>query len=307
MEIKLDTILDFEKKFSAEEACQQYLFDIRWPTGFHCPRCKHTEYWLTKRGLFFCRHCDYQASITSGTIFQDTRKPLVIWFRAIWYITNQKHGVSALGMQQALGLKSYRTAWSWLHKLRRAMVRPDREKLSGIVEVDEAYIGGEKSGKRGRGAAGKSLVFVAVEESGLNSIGRIRFKVIKKADAENLEKAIKECIDPGSIIRTDGWNGYNKISSLGYTRKVVRHTEDVGENLLCFVNIVVSLLKRWLNGTHQGAVQMSHLCYYLDEFTFRFNRRKSKSRGKLFQRLMEQAVNIQPIKGKELIGFQQKS
>jgi transposase-like protein len=295
------TILDFEERFVTEEACHQYLFDIRWPDGFICPRCGHREAWATKRGLYRCQSCDYQTSVISGTIFQDTRKPLRVWFRAIWYVVNQKNGVSALGLQRVLGLGSYRTAWTWLHKLRTAMVRPGRDRLSGTIEVDETYIGGEKPGKRGRGAAGKALVVVAAQEDG-NRIGRIRLQRVHDAAASSLCPAVQECVEPGSIVRTDGWGGYGGLETLGYVHKTVRKDYNVGDNLLPLVNRVVSLLKRWLLGTHQGAVHTSHLDYYLDEFTFRFNRRTSKSRGKLFYRLVQQAVNSAPVKGQEIKG-----
>jgi transposase-like protein len=178
------------------------------------------------------------------------------------------------------------------------MVRPGRDRLSGMVEIDETYIGGEKPGKRGRGAAGKALVFVAAEDKD-NHIGRIRLHRVIDASAESLTKAVKATIEPGTIVRTDGWNGYNLLPSVGYTRIVVRQDPVVGENLLPLVNRVVSLMKRWLLGTHQGAVQPSHLDYYLDEFTFRFNRRTSRSRGKLFYRLIQQAVTLHPVKGEE--------
>ena len=141
MEDYPETIAEFESKFSSEEACRDYLFRLRWPQGFICPRCQATKAWPTKRNLLVCGACGYQVSMTAGTIFQDTRKPLGLWFRAIWFVTNQKTGASALGLQRLLGLGSYHTAWTWLHKLRRAMVRPGRDRLSGLVEVDETYIG----------------------------------------------------------------------------------------------------------------------------------------------------------------------
>lgn len=212
----------------------------------------------------------------------------------MWYVTNQKYGVSALGLQRALGLGSYHTAWTWLHKLRRAMVRPGRDQLSGIVEVDETYIGGGKPGKRGRGAAGKALVVIAAQLDDTR-VGRIRLKRVPDASGKSLEEAVKDAVTPGSIVCTDGWNGYNRLEFIGYAHEIIRDEADVGENLLPKCNIVASLLKRWLLGTHQGAVRTSHLDYYLDEFTFRFNRRTSRSRGKLFFRLVQQAVAIDPI------------
>jgi len=290
------TIMEFESRFAGEEACIEYLIALRWPEGFLCPTCHNTAAWRTARGLFHCKECGSQTSVTAGTVFQDTRKPLHVWFRAMWYVTNQKPGVSALGLQRALGLGSYRTAWMWLHKLRHAMVRPDRDRLEGTMEVDETYIGGEKPGKRGRGAMGKTLVLIAAQEDG-NRIGRIRLQRIPNASSDSLGRAVQACVKPGANIRTDGWMGYNTLPELGYLHQVVREDVHVGENLLPLVNRVASLLKRWLLGTHQGAVRASHLDYYLDEFTFRFNRRRSKSRGKLFYRLLQQAVAVDPLPG----------
>ena len=295
------TILEFEQLFATEEACRGYLFQLRWPEGFCCPRCGHRQAWATKRGLYRCRHCDYQVSVTAGTIFQDTRKPLRLWFRAIWHVTSQKIGVSALGLQRVLGLPRYETTWTWLQKLRVAMVRPGRDRLSGIIEVDETYIGGEKPGKRGRGAGGKALVMVAAQENE-GHIGRIRLCRVPDASAESLSQAVQDTVEPGSMVRTDGWGGYGQLRSLGYVHAVVRETGEVGENLLPLAHRAASLLKRWLLGTHQGAVRASHLDYYLDEFTFRFNRRTSGSRGKLFYRLVQQAVQVQPVKGNDLRG-----
>ena len=240
----------------------------------------------TKESLYYCTQCGYKTSITVGTIFQDTGKPLKIWFRAMWYVTNQKYGISALGLQRALGLGSYRTAWSWLHKLRYAMVRPGRDRLSGIIEVDETYIGGVKSGKRGRGAEGKTLVVVAVQQDG-KGIGRIRLQPVADASVKSLGDAVQKSIEPHSTVRTDGWSGYNALKNFGYNHKIIRPESDIGDNLLPLVNRVVSLLKRWMLGTHQGAIKASYLDYYLDEFTFRFNRRTSKSRSKLFYRLVQ--------------------
>ena len=272
-----------------------------FPQPDRCPRCQHRKAWLTKRSLFHCAACGYETSVIAGTIFQDTRKPLQLWFRAIWYIVGQKNGVSAKGLQRVLGFTRYETIWIWLHKLRIAMVRPGRERLSGTVEVDETYIGGERPGKRGRGAAGKSLVLIAVEDKG-KQIGRIRLRRIPNASATNLIMALKESVEPGSLVRTDGWGGYGPVSEEGFGHTIIRKSADVGENLLPLVNRGASLLKRWLLGTHQGAVRPSHLDYYLDEFTFRFNRRKSYSRGKLFFRLLQQAVCIAPVPGNEIRG-----
>jgi transposase-like protein len=293
------TLLEFEQRFGTEEACIEYLFKLRWPEGFRCPRCGHPEAWNMRRDLHRCVRCRFETSVTAGTIFQDTRKPLHLWFRAIWHLTSQKYGANALGLQRVLDLGSYRTAWMWLHKLRHAMVRPRRDRLPGTIQVDETYIGGEKPGKRGRGAVGKALVVVMVEVKE-GKIGRIRLRRVRDASGPSLEDAVKEGVETGSTVHTDGWGGYGQLSEMGYIHEVIRKEAAVGRNLLPKVNLVVALLKRWLLGTYQGGVQLSHLDYYLDEFTFRFNRRTSRSRGKLFYRLIEQAAAIDPLPGREI-------
>ena len=288
------TVVEFRDQFATEEACRDYVSALRWPNGFLCPECQNSKGWQMKRDLYWCGNCGWQVSVTAGTLFHDTHKPLRLWFEAMWYVTNQKSGVSALGLQRVLGLGSYHTAWNWLHKLRRAMVRPGRDRLGGVIEVDEIFIGGERPGKRGRGAAGKALVVVAAQEAE-KGIGRIRLRRVQDAAGESLEPAVWEMIEPGSTVRTDAWRGYNGLTELGYQHEIVRKDPELGDNLLPLANRVASLLKRWLLGTHQGAAQHSHLEYYLDEFTFRFNRRTSKSRGLLFYRLLSQAVDLGPV------------
>jgi transposase-like protein len=283
------TQLDFENRFSSEPACVEYLQAMRWPDGFVCPRCAGKAFWQTKRGLFHCSECGVQTSVTAGTILHRTRKPLLLWFRAMWLITNQKYGANALGLQRVLGLGSYHTAWQWLHKLRRAMVRPGRDCLSGLVEMDETFVGGRKKpGKRGRGAAGKALVGVAVEDKGKGGIGRIRLQHLADASGASLIPFAQAVVQPGSSIRTDNWDGYGNLVDSGFLRVVASSSE------MQSAHLVASLLKRWLLGTYQGAVRPSHLAYYLDEFTFRFNRRTSASRGKLFYRLVQQAMMVDP-------------
>ena len=282
------TLVEFENRFSSEAGCIDYLMSVRWPEGFRCPHCGADDPWRTARGQFHCSQCGVQTTITSGTIFHRTRKPLNIWFRAIWHITSQKYGANALGLQRVLDLGSYRTAWQWLHKLRRAMVRPGRDRLNGVIEVDETYVGGKKPGKRGRGAAGKALVGIAVEDKGGKRIGRIRLWHLEDASAASLTPFVREVAQPGSTIRTDDWQGYNLLSGKGFAHIVLPSHE------LKLAHLVASLLKRWLIGTYQGAVKPSHLVYYLDEFTFRFNRRTSASRGKLFYRLVQQAMMVDP-------------
>lgn len=294
------TLEEFEARFSTEETCRDYLFHLRWPNGFRCPRCNHQKAWPVGPVLFQCAHCDYQISVIAGTIFHGTHKPLTLWFRTIWWLTGQKNGASALGLKRILGFGSYRTAWAWLHKLRRAMVTPGRNRLSGIIEVDETYIGGEKPGKRGRGAKGKSLVVIAAEVKG-SRIGRIRLQRVPDASADSLDEAVQRAADQGSTIQTDGWSGYSHLKSLKYIHQIVRKDSDIGDNLLPYCHRVASLLKRWLMGTHQGAVSHEHLDYYLDEFTFRFNRRTSKHRGKLFFRLLQNGVEVDPIPYRQLL------
>lgn len=181
------------------------------------------------------------------------------------------------------------------------MIRPGRDRISGLIEVDESYIGGEKPGKRGRGASGKTLVFIAVQIVDDKKFGRIRLRRVADASAASLEPAICEAAEAGSIIRTDGWNGYNGLDRLGYIHEVVRKNTAVGERLLPYCHRIASLLKRWVMGTHQGAVSHEHLDYYLDEYTFRFNRRTSRHRGMLFYRLLQHAMETDSVKYSQLI------
>lgn len=245
------------------------------------------------RRLWLCAGCRRQVSVIAGTVFQGSRLPLTLWFRAIWFVTSQKNGVSALGVQRVLGLGSYQTAWAWLHKLRRAMVRPGRDRLSGTVEVDETYWGAQEAGVVGRLTHKKVLIAVAAQANGTR-IGRIRLKRIANHTKATLHAFIARSIEPGSTVHTDGLNHYAGMT--GYTHRpiVVKRRAATASELLPRVHRVVSLLKRWLLGTHQGAVRAAHLDYYLDEFTFRFNRRTSASRGKLFYRLVQQALQIGP-------------
>jgi transposase-like protein len=293
-------MIDLMDMFPTEESCLEYLCLIRWPDGYHCLKCGSVSYWKKSRGRFYCRDCHHEGSVIRGTLFQDTKKPLRLWFQAIWYVVNQKNGVSALGLQRALGLGSYHTAWEWLHKLRRAMVRPGRARLSGLVEMDEVFMGGVRPGKRGRGAEGKTLVLIAAENKG-RKIGRIRLSTIPDASAMSIKKATLEMVDPGSTINSDGWDSYNILTQYGYVHAPVTHAASISGDATPLTHRVASLLKRWWLGTHQGAISPEHLAYYLDEFTFRFNRRTSRSRGKLFYRLIEQALQINPVPAKTII------
>ena len=282
------TLLEFEDRFNTDAACLEYLRKIRWPQGFICPRCDAGQAWHTGNGLYRCKQCELETSVTAGTILHRTRKPLRLWLRAMWYITNQKYGANALGLQRVLNFGSYHTSWQWLHKLRRAMVRPNRDRLTGVIEVDETYVGGKKPGKRGRGASGKALVGIAVEDKGVNGIGRIRLWHLEDASAVSLGSFVQTIAEPSSIIRTDDWSGYNGLTDNGF-RHMVAPSND-----LKLAHLIAALLKRWLLGTYQGAVRPSHLLYYLDEYTFRFNRRSCTFRGKLFYRLVQHAMMVDP-------------
>jgi hypothetical protein len=296
------TLLELERRFATEEQCRAYLEALRWPSGFVCPRCGGQKRWPAQRARFVCSGCRHQATVTAGTIFQDTRLPLRLWCRAIWHVTSQKNGASALGLQRILGLGSYQTAWTVLHKLRRAMVRPGRDRLSGRVEVDETQIGGP--GFKGRGSPTKALVVIAAQEDG-KGIGRIRMARIADGSAQHLLGFVQESVVQGAHVHTDGWKPYQGLAGLGYEHEITKLKGlplNAATETLPRVHRVASLLKRWLLGTHQGAIEHEHLDYYLDEFTFRFNRRTSASRGKLFFRLAQQAVQVSPAPYQTLVG-----
>ncbi len=287
------TLLELEQRFNDEAKCRAYLFALRWPQGFICPVCGAGGLAI-RRDLWRCVQCDRETSVMAGTIFQGNKLPLAVWFRAMWQVASQKNGVSALELQRVLGLGNYRTAWSLLHKLRRAMVRPGRDCLNGVVEVDEAYWGAEESGVRGRHAVSKALILVAAQVDG-NGIGRIRLRHIPDTNRATLHGVIVQSIEPGSTVVTDGLQAYREMEGYVHHRQIQKHQPVDAGHLLPRVHRVISLFKRWLLGTHQGAIAHEYLQDYLDEFTFRFNRRKSASRGKLFYRLAQQAVQVSPV------------
>lgn len=261
------SIFDFQKQFSTEENCLGFLIQSRWPDGFVCPRCGHNEYfWIKTRKLLRCKKCGYDASPTAGTVMHHSKMPLTTWFQAAYLVTTHTPGISALQLQRQLGIPSYQTAFTILHKLRAGTVRQDRSKLSGIVEVDETYIGGKKAGPTGRGALGKVIVAGAVDIRGKYA-NRVRLRVIPNVSSEILTGFVKDNIEEGSEIRTDEWKSYSKLSSLEYKHKI--------ETDLPHIHRVFSNLKTWLLGTHHGAVRKQHLQAYLNEYTFRFNRRKT--------------------------------
>ena len=287
------TLLEVERRFGDEAKCREYLFALRWPQGFVCPICGAGGLAI-RRDLWRCAECGRETSVLAGTIFQDSKLLLAVWFRAMWQVASQKNGVSALGLQRALGLGNYKTAWAMLHKLRRAMVRPGRDRLSGMVEVDEAYWGAEESGVRGRQSVRKALIIVVAQADG-KGIGRIRLRHIPDTNRVTLHGFIVESIELGSTVVSDGWQAYRELEGYVHDRQIQKHQPADAEHLLPRVHRVISLLKRWLLGTHQGAIAHEYLQDYLDEFTFRFNRRKSASRGKLFYRLAQQAVQVSPV------------
>ena len=290
------TLAEFEQRFATEGACRAYLARLRWPTGFCCPQCTTSGSWTTTRCLLMCRRCGYQASVTAGTIFHRTRLPLQDWFRAMWWMTDQKHRPSALGLQRLLGLGSYRTAWLWLQKLRYAMVRPGWDRLGGQVEVDETYLGAVEAGAGRRHMRSKALVAIAAQIDG-KGIGRIRLRRIPAASTSPLVAFVKHAVKPGSVVITDGWEAYAGLKQEGFKHRprVISGSSNTASALLPRVRRVASLFKRWLLGTHQGALSREQLDSYLDEFTFRFNRRTSRYRWKLFYRLVAQAVAVEPV------------
>lgn len=281
--------------FPDDASCLAYLEGLRWPDGFACPACGAQGGWRTAKARWMCTECGRQTSVTAGTIFHRIRTPLSTWFAAIWFVTSQKNGMSAQGLQRVLGFGSYETAWAWLQKLRRAMVRPEREMLSGVVELDEVFIGNESRGRAG-GVKDHTAALIAVESIPGRKLGRVRIELAEPPRSVSMLSFADRVIAKGSTVRTDGANYLQKLSAAGYEHVAfvgIDSPEPAHVNLPG-VHMVASLLKRWLTGTLHYAVSQEHLAYYLDEYTFRFNRRASKSRGLLFYRLLQQAVNTDP-------------
>ena len=270
------TLFAFQSTFPDEAACWRYLRRARWPRGFRCPRCRHARsYSLWARGLAQCRRCRYQASLTAGTIFHNTRVPLRIRFLAIFFVARHKQGISALQLQQDAGLGSYRTAWLLLHKIRAALRRGPGELLHGLVEADETYLGAphEKDRAGGRAAGRKALVGLVVERR--RRRGRARLDVLESHGYREIGPFVRGVVEPGrTTLRTDGLDGYRPLA-----REGIRHERIVqgldrsrAPQILPFSHMVFSHLKAWLRGTHRG-VSRKHLPHYLNEFSFRFNHR----------------------------------
>jgi transposase-like protein len=305
---------EFLDWFATEDACLRYLERLRWPSGFVCSRCGSVaEPYRASRSRLMCRDCRRQSTVTAGTIFDKTRTPLRVWLAAAWYVTNQKQGVSALGLQRVLGLGSYETAWAMLHRLRRAMVRQGREQLKGRVEVDETYLA-ITDRQQPRSAVGrkshthKALVAIAVETLQPKGFGRVRMQRIAYGNAQHLVPFVQEAVEPGAQVHTDGSAAYRSLLALGYH---LEQTVMLGSDLPAHVPMpgvhrVAALIKRWILGTHHGAVQPEHLDEYLDEFVFRFNRRTSRSRGMLFWRLLQQAAATDPVTYQDVVGKTRK-
>jgi transposase-like protein len=303
---------EFLDWFASDEACLAYLEQLRWPEGFVCPGCGVAgDPYRSSRSRLMCRACSRQSTVTAGTIFDKTRTPLRVWLAAAWYVTNQKQGVSALGLQRVLGLGSYSTAWTMLHRLRRAMVRPDRERLKGVVEVDETYLAitdrdappSQASRKTRKSKTHQVLVVIGVELVQPRGFGRIRLRRIDNDSAAQVIPFVQDSVEAGAQVRTDGSAAYLELGALGYNhqRTVMLGSAVPAHVSMPGVHRVAALIKRWILGTHHGSVQPAHLDDYLDEFVFRFNRRTSASRGMLFYRLLQQAVVTDPVTYRDVI------
>ena len=261
------SIFEFQRQFSSEEECLRFLIQSRWSEGFSCPKCRHGQfYWKAARKLLQCKKCGYQTTVTSGTIMHRTKIPLTSWFHAAYLVSTITPGISALQLQRQLGLTSYKTAFTMLHKLRAGMVREDRDKLYGAVEVDETFIGGKKAGPPGRGALGKSLVACAVEVRN-GGTARARLQIIPNAAAATLTAFMRQNVVEGTKVTTDDWKGYLGLRKASYKHEV--------QSNLTHVHRLISNLKTWILGTHHGAIRRQHLQAYLNEYTFRFNRRRT--------------------------------
>ena len=288
--------------FPTDSDCLDYLEWLRWPRGFVCPKCENGNGWRLGDVRHMCSACGKRVSVTAGTIFDRTRTPLTVWFTACWLFATGKDGISALSLKRTLEIGSYQTAWMMLHRLRSVLVRPGRDRLAGTVEVDETYIGGQEPGLRGGRARGKKvLVGIAIELLEPKGFGRCRMGPLPNASGPVLDGFVTDCVEPGAKVITDGWQGYRGLEKLGYfheprSQRAARARGDDPGELLPGVHRVASLAKRWLLGTHQGAVETAHLASYLDEFVFRFNRRTSRSRGMLFYRVLELAVLHAPVR-----------
>lgn len=279
------TLLEFQKRFTSEEDCLQYLFEKRWPNGFECPRCDAREaYYLSARKLFQCTSCRYQASVTAGTIFHRTRTPLRIWFWMIFLMSRNKAGHSMLGLQKLLGIRGYRTAWTMGHKIRKAMAdRNERYQLAGLIEMDDAFFGGRRPEKRGRGAHHKARVLVAAENQG-EQPGFASMDVVERIDEESVRRVARKRIRAKQTIRTDGYSSFATLAKEGFQHDTLLvGTPGQAAEKFPWVHTLVSNVKSALQGIHHG-VALKHLHRYLAEYCYRFNRRYWEQQ--LFDRLL---------------------
>lgn len=285
---------DFPRNILEFQACRRYLFESRWPDGFACPRCGGGSAGeQSKRRLWECRDCGRQTPVTAGTVMHGTRTPLRVWFWAAYLVATHHPGISAVQLQRQLGISRYETAWLILHKLRRAMVAPERSLLRGPVEVDEFYVGGIEQGRGAGRKSGstKAIVVVAVELRGQGS-GRLRLGVVPDLSNANLCGFVEEAVAPGAVVHTDAWQGYRRLGRLGYDHRPASQRQAApGEWLLPRAHRSISNLKAWLHGTHRD-VSKEHLQVYLDEFVFRHNRRRTPMAA--FQTLLGLGANRPP-------------
>ena len=297
------SLSEMRRMFPDERTSARHLARLRWGKDFKqfaCQRCGVVaQPWPTSRDRVVCSACRAQATVTTGTVLEKTRTPLVTWFEAAWLVATPKTGVSAKTLERTLGV-SYRTAWALLHRLRVAMVRAERPRLSGVVEVDETFVGGIRRGM-GRGPVGKFCAVVAAEVRDPVGFGRCRLRFVPHERAEYLVPFVCDTVEAGARLVTDGSRAYDELSSRGYQRSaVVAASPAEAHQYLPAVHRVASQLKRWLLGTHQGSIDPSHLQSYLEEFAFRWNRRHARYRGLVFHRLLEQAVRTGPVVEGEL-------
>ena len=283
------TLLDMCRHFSTESACIDYIFQMRWPEGFVCPKCQSSNgYLLNNRPKIECSNpkCRYQVSVTAGTVMHRSKQDLRLWFWGAYLVATLTPGISAVQFRRQLGISRYETSYNMLHKLRSALVAPDRELLLDEVEVDEAYIGAEEEGRPGRGSEEKILVVCAVElirwvdkktESEKVRTGRIRLRVVPNASAASLVPFVKENVKIRSIINTDGWAGYSPLSKEEYDHRPVTQGRGKDAIYMPHVHHIFSNLKTWLLGTYHGAVQEKHMQAYLNEFVFRFNTKSGRA------------------------------
>jgi transposase-like protein len=298
----------FLRRFGSDAKCRAYLVGQRWPVGFRCAGCGHERAYSHKKRLIEeCVACGKQHSILAGTIFEQTKSSLAKWFLAIYLVTSSKGGISAMELKRQMGFGSYQTAWSWLHKIRRAMVRPERQPLIDRVEADETLVGGPRPGRPGRGAKGKTVVVGAVEARPAKAkgrrLGRLRLAVLPDASAESLLGFLAANLAKPAAVASDGWSGYAGLDIAGYAHQPINLSRSWGDAALRLpgIHLVFSLAKRWLLGTHHGAVSPKHLQAYLEEFVFRFNRRTARASSHGFARLVEHALQTPPVTYRSLV------